>query len=448
MKLKLTIEVFSDTGRLLSKEALEIINISNQISLGAKSDIDVDNYQRINSSIERQLLQTKLNQLKPQCICGSKHYKRNGSTTRKLKTLNNDICLKVPKIYCKKCHKYTQMAKDKLPEDSNINQDLERLVLELVSLTTSYEALSELLFKLRGIRISPKEIERIVIQRRKQIIKDIQTQEYQRIDDVLKETKPKPIDKLYISADGTYVHSAECDSGSFEGKFGVVFTDTLSHLSKNRNFLLNKRYCSSFYGKEDFGELLNLTAYNMGLDNARETICICDGDKSLWKIRQEHFPNSKAILDWTHISRNLHKGMLSIEDEKKRKAKTNQLKSLLYHGNTEKALSLLSRLISKQQRDNQAAERLEYLAEFKGYIENNRDYIIDYEKARINGYFISSSVMESTVNTITANRLKKNRSRKWIRAGADGVSRVIVAIKNNEWDKVWNHIYTQDYSQN
>jgi hypothetical protein len=56
--------------------------------------------------------------------------------------------------------------------------------------------------------------------------------------------------------------------------------------------------------------------------------------------------------------------------------------------------------------------------------------------------------MESTINSIASHRLKKNRSRKWIRAGADGVSRVITAIKNNEWDKVWNHIYTQDYSQN
>lgn len=448
MKLRVTLEVFSDVNRLLSKEALEIINISNQVSLGAKSDIDIDTYQKINSSIEQQLLQAKLNQIKPECVCGNKHCKRNGSVTRKIKTLNNDIHLKVPKVYCKKCHKYTQMAKDKLPKDSNINQDLERLVLELVPLTTSYEALSELLFKLRGIRISPKEIERIVIQRGKQL-KDMQTEEYQRIDDVLKETPPpKPTKRLYISADGTYVHSAERDKQSFEGKFGVVFTDTLAHISKNRNFLLNKRYCSSFYGKEDFGELLNLTAYKMGLDTAQETIYICDGDKSLWKIKQEHFPSAKGILDWTHISRNLHKALRVIEDEKKRKNKTQEIKSLLYHGDTEKTLSLLNRLIRQQEKEQQPNDKLVDLVEFKGYLENNQDYIVDYEKARLSGYLISSSVMESTINTIAANRLKKNRSRKWIRAGADGVSRVITAIKNNEWERVWNHIYAQDYSQN
>jgi hypothetical protein len=140
--------------------------------------------------------------------------------------------------------------------------------------------------------------------------------------------------------------------------------------------------------------------------------------------------------------------MLQIEDEKKRKTKTQQLKSLLYHGNTEKALSSLHRLIRQEQKKQQPNNKSEYLTEFKGYIENSRDYIIDYEKAQTAGYLISSSVMESTINTIAANRLKKNRSRKWIRPGADGVSRVITAIKNNEWERVWNHIYTQDYTKN
>lgn len=298
------------------------------------------------------------------------------------------------------------MAKDKLPKNSNINRDLERLVLELVPLTTSYEALSELLFKLRGIRISPKEIERIVIQRGKQI-KDMQTEEYQRIDDLLKETPPKPIKRLYISADGTYVSSAEFDSKSFEGKFGIVFDDRLAHISKNRNFLLNKRYCLSFWGKEDFGELLNVTAYKMGLDIVQEIIYICDGDKSLPKIKQEHFPQAKGILDWTHISRNLSRALALMDDEKKRKRKTKQLKSLLYHGNTEKALSCLNRLILKQQKEQPTCDKLEYLTEFKSYIENNRDYIIDYERAQTDGYFISSSVMESTINTVAANSLRR-----------------------------------------
>lgn len=80
MKVKVTLEVFSDAGRLLSKEALDIIGLSNEISQGAKNDIDICNYQRINSAIERQLLQAKISQTKPICKCGSKRIKKNGST--------------------------------------------------------------------------------------------------------------------------------------------------------------------------------------------------------------------------------------------------------------------------------------------------------------------------------------------------------------------------------
>lgn len=96
MKLRITLEVFNDVNRLLSKEALEIINVNNQINLGAKSDIDIDTYQRINNSIERNLLQAKLNQLKPQCVCGSKHLKKNGSVNRKIKTLKLRYSFKGP----------------------------------------------------------------------------------------------------------------------------------------------------------------------------------------------------------------------------------------------------------------------------------------------------------------------------------------------------------------
>ena len=433
MRLKITVEIFEDGSRLLSKEALEIIKINKDISLGAKSDIDVEGYQRINRLIEGQLFQAKLNQIKFQCNCGSEEWKKNGSVSRKIKTLNDDINLKVSKIHCKGCNKYIQMGKDKLPQRSNISESLEKLILELVSRTISYEALSEVLYKTRGIRISPKEIERIVIERGKQI-KNMQTEEYEKIDDVLKDIKPKPVEKLYISSDGTYVHSAEKESKKFEGKFGIVFTDTMAEISKDRRLLLNKRYCSSFYGKEEFGELLNVTAYKMGLDSAKELIYICDGDKSLWKIKKEHFPEAKGILDWTHISRNLGKAMLAIEDEGKRRAKIKEIKSLLYNGNIEKVLSKLNRLIKRLQKSNDAPDRLESLIEFRGYIENNRDYIIDYEKARADGYLISSSIMESTINTIASNRLKKHRSRKWIRAGADGISRIIVSMFNEDYN--------------
>ena len=430
MKIRLTLEIFDGEGELLSKETREIVKLSEEMEKGARSGIKVEDYRKIDSFIEAKVLEAQMKKMKKVCECGEERdLKLNGLRNRQVKTLNNDLQLKVPKVYCHRCNKYSQMGKGLLPEGSNINQDLEKVVLELVPLTTSYESLSELLWKLRGIKISAKEIERIVIERGKQI-KDLQTKEYERIDEVLKEIKPEEVDRLYISADGMYVHSAEEDRESFEGKFGVVYSDEVANVNKGRNLLLNKRYCGSFYGKEDFGELLNVTAYKMGLDTAKEVVYVCDGDRSLWKIKEEHFEEAKGILDWDHISRNLNKALRVIEDKGKRKRRRKKIKNLLWEGEVGKSLSVLKRTIREEEKlTPEDRGRLKHLVEFKGYIENNLEWTINYGQAREEGYYISSSIMESTINSIAANRLKKKRSRKWLRAGADSVSRIMVSIK-------------------
>lgn len=448
MRLKVTIEVFSDGGKELSKETVEIAKISNELELGAKTEVDVLRLRGVNQVIERSVLQAKIQEEPKGCECGSKRYKSNGSDGRVIKGINGEIEVRVGKIYCYGCGGYRTVGNKKLPPEGNISQELERLILELVPMTISYEGLSEVLYKLRGIKISPKEIERIVKERGKQI-RDLQRDDYEQIDERLKEEKPKGKKRLYISSDGTYVHSVEGDKQKMEGKFGVVFSDEMAKVSRGHNMLMEKRYCSTFYGKEEFGEMLNATAYRMGLEQSKEVIYLCDGEKSLWDIKGKYFGEAKGILDWNHVSRNLHKSLVVMEDNEKRKAKSQEIGDLLYTGEVVKALEKIEKLIRRLQKQEGVSEkRLEKLKEFKGYIKNNQDYIIDYGKAKEEGYFISSSVMEATVNLIGANRLKKKRGRQWTRLGADGVTRVIGCIKNNEWNKVWNEIYTKNFHQN
>lgn len=438
MKMKVTVELFDDADKLLlSQQTQEIIELNQQIQKGTKTNMDINQHRKVSNFIEKTIFEAKLKRMVLQCSCGNKDVIRNGYKKRKIKTIHGEIELNWPKIYCPKCNSHQLADKELLPEDSNINQDLEKVILELMPLTTSFEALSDVLKKTKGIEVSPKEIERIVIERG-QHIKKLQTDEYERIDEAIDMIKPKPVDRLYIAADGTYVHSAEKNRESFEGKFGIVFSDEIANISKGRNILLHKRYCASFFGKEDFGELLNVSAYKMGLDSAMELIYVCDGDKSLWKIKKEHFPTALGILDWNHISRNLHKAMLIIEDEPKRKRLAREISDLIWHGQITKPLSKLERLI----KEYSAHPEIDKLKEFKTYIENNREWIIDYEETKKRGYYVSSSIMEGTINTIAANRLKKRRSRKWLRVGADSVSRIISTIANNEFDSVWDQIYS------
>lgn len=156
-----------------------------------------------------------------------------------------------------------------------------------------------------------------------------------------------------------------------------------------------------------------------------------------------------GIWDWNHVSRNLHQSLVVMEDNDKRQAKSQEIGDLLYTGEVVKALETMEKLIRRLEKQEGVSEkRLEKLIEFKGYIKNNQDYIIDYGKAKEEGSFISSSVMEATVNLIGANRLKKKRGRQWTRLGVDGVTRVIGCIKNNEWNKVWNEIDARNFHKN
>jgi hypothetical protein len=67
----------------------------------------------------------------------------------------------------------------------------------------------------------------------------------------------------------------------------------------------------------------------------------------------------------------------------------------------------------------------ERLEQYIGYLEANCPWLIHYAQAQKEGYSVSSSLVESAINHLLAARLKKKRSRRWLRGGADSVARII-----------------------
>jgi hypothetical protein len=356
-------------------------------------------------------------------------------------TLHHALELKWPKALCTACGHQGLLDEGSLIPESRISAPLEKLVLEIAPLCISYEAASQILQKTRGIAISAKEIERIVLKRGHQI-ETLQSRELASVDSLIAQYPPKTPDRLYIGADGMYVHSHEAKGKRFEGKFGVVFTDERAEVSKNRFELLNKRYVSSFRGKEDFSNLLQTAAYRMGIDQAKETIFVSDGERCLWEIKEAYFPHALGILDWNHLSRNLTDALKIIHDRAQRQKHRTSLSELLWKGDVPSALEELSRLIAKEQKSisPEKEKKFEKLKDFKTYITNNKPWIINYEAYQARGYYIGSSIVESTVNHIGSFRLKKQRSRQWTRDGANAMARLITVIKNKELEHYWKQI--------
>lgn len=312
--------------------------------------------------------------------------------------------------------------------------------MELVPLTVSFEACSTVWKKTRHLKISGKEIERVVISRGAQI-RTLQEVEYE------KEQEPilaEPPARLYISCDGTYCHSAEEGRQRIEGRLGMVFTDKEAEISKGRKVLLEKRYCASFFGKDDFADQLEREALKFHVEKAGRVIFTADGEKALWKIKEDRFPQALGILDWNHLSRKLTEGLVVIESRSEREKETEKIRSFLWEGKVDEALKDLKRLEARESKKEDLGERqrkhLGTLHEYIEYVENNRPWIIDYEKAASQGLFIGSSIMESGINHMLANRLKKKRGRQWTRKGADSVARIVTTIANGDWQETWSKI--------
>ena len=172
-------------------------------------------------------------------------------------------------------------------------------------------------------------------------------------------------------------------------------------------------------------------------------IFLADGEQALWQIKQERFPQARGMLDWNHVSRKLTHAFGVIDSPAARKKKAERLRALLWAGKTAEALRQLRRLhtqLGKEELSDSRKQQREQLREYIGYLEANRPWLIDYAQAQQEGYVVSSSIMESAINHLLAARLKKRRSRRWLREGADSVARLITCIENGDWEQTWSQL--------
>ncbi len=70
------------------------------------------------------------------------------------------------------------------------------------------------------------------------------------------------------------------------------------------------------------------------------------------------------------------------------------------------------------------------------YLVSNRDAIVDYQRFKQQGYYISSVVVEKTIDLLVCRR-QKLRGQNWSRAGADSVLTFRQMILNQQWDDYW-----------
>lgn len=239
---------------------------------------------------------------------------------------------------------------------------------------------------------------------------------------------------LICVMDGTFVHRWRQKGKNFAVIALKVFNpENMIEISKNRTVIL-KSHSSCVLGTNNrflIKELMRCLL-SEGWNYETKVYFCADGEETLWKNGREKICNSTGILDWFHITKRLTEIFLWQPSELKLLWKT--VKDFLWKGNVDNALSVLDNV---KIFDNTKIQKK--IKNFIGYLENNRQYIIDYDTNRDNNLPISSAIAESLIEQLVSPRLKKKQKMQWSRESAEYILQIRSCYLNNEDKLFWDY---------
>lgn len=147
-----------------------------------------------------------------------------------------------------------------------------------------------------------------------------------------------------------------------------------------------------------------------------------DGARSIKHETKKLFGGDVChILDWYHLEAKIYQLMTQIATGKDAKKESSEiLIEALWKGETEKAISHLEEIAVKN-----AVKQKELI----GYLEKNKDSIIDYERRKQAGKIIGSGRMEKQNDVIVAHR-QKRKGMSWSKNGS--LSLALVTAQFNQ----------------
>lgn len=171
-----------------------------------------------------------------------------------------------------------------------------------------------------------------------------------------------------------------------------------------------------------------------GARRAHRQVVVGDGADWIKTEADLHFPQAVKILDWPHLWRKIQAAIRAVGPGKSklqrawRKGQYEQLRPLLWQGQVEAALAHLQTL-----QPGPACEPIEALEEALTYLENQRDWIGNYQQWQDTGYPEGLGLVERGVAVVINPRLKR-RGMRGLRVNATAVVALRVCLLNAQWD--------------
>jgi hypothetical protein len=305
---------------------------------------------------------------------------------------------------------------------------------------TSYQKAEQHLEQTGGIRVSARQIQRMV-----QRVGAAAQQWQQR------EAQPggSAVPIMYVSADGTGVPMRKDELVGRAGKqidgsaktrmayLGCVFTqhrtDEEGHPVRDYE---STSYVSSFSPIEEFGPCLRQEAIRRGLGSAQQVVLLIDGAEGLANMGRLCFPGTTQIVDFYHALEHAGRVVLALLGSKEHPQYKRRLTSWAKRLLKDKVQQLIAQTRAECAGKAQAAAVQKEL----GYFVKNIDRM-QYGSFRAKGFFIGSGVIEAGCKTVIGSRCKQS-GMFWGKPGAENVLALRCIHSSRRLGVFWKHRLT------
>lgn len=249
------------------------------------------------------------------------------------------------------------------------------------------------------------------------------------------EELPVPAPELIVQVDGGHIPTKEQEQRSFEALAGVIYRPGCIELVDQYHRQITDKSCVISAMEDELQTIktyLRHAALRQGMSLMTHVTGLADGANNCWSVilaLKPHCQTLEPILDWFHIGmkfQTVKNALGEVFEESLEKAKWS-----LWHGEAEETLRKIALI-----RDN--ITDLKKQAKLKGlqdYLQNNLEYLVNYnEREKANKPF-TSQVAESHIDTIINARHKRKQKMQWTREGAHNVLQIRALMASYEWEK-------------
>ena len=278
---------------------------------------------------------------------------------------------------------------------------------------------SETFYKLLGIEVNAKQIERVCHHYGEKLEEDIQKS----IRTEMNEEHYTDDKSYYVMLDGGMVLTRE--EKWKEMKLGRIFEENQNiTISKGRGFIGSSTYIAHLGGHKDF-----LAKVEAHVDKMGNAIFIADGAKWIWKWVEAMYPESTQVLDFFHAKEHLCQWAgLAFKEEKQKQNWIHEQCMWLMNNKIERVIENISHIKIYTKKARQCKRSLiEY------YTENKER--MRYKTYREKGLLIGSGPIEAAHRHVIQQRMKLSGQR-WTKKGVQQIANLRVANKSNQWHKV------------